>query len=53
VPDCVENLLIYADNDAAGIAAAEKLKVREQQKRMVNVMLPTVGNDWLDYFTLS
>jgi phage/plasmid primase-like uncharacterized protein len=53
VPDCVENLLIYADNDKAGIAAAEKLKVREQQKRMVNVMLPTVGNDWLDYFTLS
>jgi phage/plasmid primase-like uncharacterized protein len=49
VPDCVENLLIYADNDAAGMAAAEKLQEREQSRRNVSVMLPNIGNDWLDY----
>ena len=50
VPDCVENLLIYADNDAAGMAAAEKLRKSEQAHRTVSVMLPNIGNDWLDYF---
>ena len=52
VPDCVENLLIYADNDAAGMAAAEKLREREQQNRNVEIIAPDacVGNDWLDYF---
>ena len=50
VPDCVENLLIYADNDAAGMAAAEKLQAREQQNRNVEIIVPDAGNDWLDYF---
>ena len=50
VPDCVEHLLIYADNDAAGMAAAEKLREREQSRRTVSVMLPNIGNDWLDYW---
>ena len=50
VPDCVENLLIYADNDAAGMAAAEKLQAREQQIREVEIIAPDAGNDWLDYF---
>ena len=51
VPDCVENLLIYADNDAAGMAAAEKLQAREQQNREVEIIAPDacVGNDWLDW----
>jgi phage/plasmid primase-like uncharacterized protein len=51
VPDCVENLLIYADNDAAGMAAAEKLQAREQQNRNVEIIAPDacVGNDWLDW----
>ena len=49
VPDCVENLLIYADNDAAGMAAAEKLLKREQSRRTVSVMPPTFGNDWLEW----
>jgi hypothetical protein len=51
VPDCVENLLIYADNDAAGIAAAEKLKARESDKRKVEIYTPPMGKDFLDYFT--
>ena len=50
VPDCVENLLIYADNDAAGMAAAEKLRKSEQAHRTVSVMLPIIGNVWLDFF---
>lgn len=49
VPDCVENLLIYADNDKAGIAAAEKLKSREGDKRKVEIIAPDIGNDWLDW----
>ena len=51
VPDCVENLLIYADNDAAGMAAAEKLQAREQHNREVEIIAPDacVGNDWLDW----
>lgn len=52
VPDCVENLLIYADNDKAGKDAAEKLQAREQERRTVNIMLPSTGNDWLDCFNL-
>ena len=48
VPDCVENLLIYADNDAAGIAAAEKLRKSEQAHRTVSVILPIIGKDWLE-----
>lgn len=50
IPDCVENLLIYADNDKAGIAAAEKLKAREGDKRKVEICTPPVGKDFLDYF---
>ena len=50
VPDCVENLLIYADNDAAGMTAAEKLREREQQNREVEIIAPDIDNDWLDYF---
>jgi phage/plasmid primase-like uncharacterized protein len=49
VPERVEHLLIYADNDAAGMAAAEKLWEREQSRRNVSVMLPNIGNDWLDW----
>ena len=49
VPDCVENLLIYADNDAAGLAAAEKLRKSEQAHRTVSVILPTIGKDWLEW----
>lgn len=50
VPDCVENLLIYADNDMAGIAAAEKLKIRESVLRNVEIYTPPTGKDFLDYF---
>ncbi len=53
VPDCVENLLIYADNDAAGIAAAEKLKARESDKRKVEIHKPPTGKDFLDYFKIA
>lgn len=53
VPDCVENLLIYADNDVAGIAAAEKLKVRESDKRKVEIHKPPTGKDFLDYFKIA
>ena len=49
VPDCVENLLIYADNDAAGLAAAEKLRKSEQAHLTVSVILPTIGKDWLEW----
>ena len=51
VPDCVENLLIYADNDKAGKDAAKKLQEREQQRREVKIIAPDacVGNDWLDW----
>ena len=51
VPDCVENLLIYADNDKAGKDAAKKLQEREQQRREVEIIAPDacVGNDWLDW----
>ena len=49
VPERVENLLIYADNDKAGMAAAEKLREREQSRRNVSVMLPNIGNDWLEW----
>lgn len=51
VPDSVENLLIYADNDAAGMAAAEKLREREQGRREVEIIAPDActGNDWLDW----
>lgn len=51
VPDCVENLLIYADNDKAGKEAAEKLQEREQDRRNVEIIAPDacVGNDWLDW----
>lgn len=50
VPDCVEHLLIYADNDDAGLIAAEKLKARESGKRTVEIYTPPVGKDFLDYF---
>lgn len=53
VPDCVENLLIYADNDVAGIAAAEKLKARESDKRKVEIHKPPAGKDFLDYFKIA
>lgn len=55
VPDCVDTLMIYADNDDAGLKAAEKLKVREQQKRNVEIIAPDacVGNDWLDWLTYT
>lgn len=51
VPDSVENLLIYADNDKAGKDAAKKLQEREQQRREVEIIAPDacVGNDWLDW----
>ena len=51
VPDCVEHLLIYADNDKAGKEAAEKLREREQHNREVEIIAPDacVGNDWLDW----
>lgn len=50
IPDRVENLLIYADNDTAGRAAAEKLQKREQHNRSVEIIAPDacVG-DWLDW----
>ena len=50
VPDCVENLLIYADNDKAGKDAAEKLLMRKRDSGTVSIILPETGNDWLDYF---
>ena len=50
VPDCVENLLIYADNDKAGKEAAEKLREREQGRRNVEVRIPAAGCDYLDYW---
>lgn len=50
VPDCVENLLIYADNDAAGMAAAEKLQAHEQGLRNVKINIPATGCDYLDYW---
>lgn len=53
VPDCVETLLIYADNDTAGRAAAEKLRKSEQSRRNVSVMLPNIGNDWLDWLNYN
>ena len=51
VPDCVERLLIYADNDNAGKDAAKKLQEREQQRREVEIIAPDActGNDWLDW----
>ena len=50
VPERVEHLLIYADNDAAGMAAAEKLLAREQSKRRVEIRIPANGCDYLDYW---
>jgi phage/plasmid primase-like uncharacterized protein len=50
VPDCVEHLLIYADNDDAGLIAAEKLKARESVLRNVEIYTPPTGKDFLDYF---
>ena len=53
VPDSVENLLIYADYDDAGINAANKLKTRLIGCN-VTVRLPPnqisglIGADWLD-----
>ena len=58
VPDCVERLLIYADNDNAGINAANKLKTRLIGCN-VTVRLPPNqinGNycrDWLDAVVLG
>ena len=53
VPDCVERLLIYADNDNAGINAANKLKARLDWCK-VDILIPPyqisglIGADWLD-----
>lgn len=54
VPDEVEELFIFADNDVKGITEATKLAERYRTKKKVKLIIPpTAGNDWDDERTLS
>ncbi|MDD2750779.1 primase-helicase zinc-binding domain-containing protein [Acidithiobacillus sp.] len=55
-PQTCKKLLIFADNDPAGIRAAQYLKERMQLSRQdleTDIRLPSTGNDWAEVLEIA